>query len=152
MRWTPHSLSAHYPHIVILISLSPSFFAECLCLTFISPPLLFSPIGPERRLFCWPRALSLLKKKKPWTQTSVSELLNPYISMSRLIHLNLKCSEYTNMQIWKKISLELRSSTDLSMRNIEGKNPWIIQLMHFTHFLQHIPHIHTSTLSFVPLG
>lgn len=27
------------------------FFAKCLCLTFISPPLLFSPIGPERRLF-----------------------------------------------------------------------------------------------------
>lgn len=93
------------------------------------------------------------KQKKPWTQTSVSELLNPYISMSRLIHLNLKCSESTNMQIWKKISLELRSSTDLSMRNIEGKKkPWIIQLMHFTHFLQHIPCIHTSTLSFVPLG
>lgn len=38
---TPHSLSAHYPHIVILISLSPAFFAECLFnLHFTSPTFL----------------------------------------------------------------------------------------------------------------
>lgn len=110
-KWDEHcTLFQHIIFISSSSSFSRSFLQSDFCLTFISLPPLFLPIGPERRLFCWPRALALAlsllsKKKKPWTQTSVSELLNPFISMSRLINLNLQCY----MQIWKKTSLEFRS-------------------------------------------
>lgn len=106
-KWDEHCTL--FQHIILISSSSSfsltSFLQKDFCLTFISPPPLFPPVGPERRLFLLTES-SLDKKKKERTQTSVSELLNPYMSMSRLIHLNLKCS---NMQIWKKISLEFRS-------------------------------------------